>query len=45
MSFAEIVKACDEAIKGALLLDRNHLGTADLLAAIRERRMFLRRGK
>ena len=45
MSFAEIVKACDEAIKGALLVDRDHLGTADLLAAIRERRMFLRRGK
>jgi AAA+ superfamily predicted ATPase len=45
MSSAEIVKARDEAIKGALLLDRNRLGTADMLAAIRERRMFLRRGK
>lgn len=45
MSFAEIVKACDEAMKEALLHDRHELRTADLLAAIRERRVFLRRGK
>ncbi len=45
MSFAEIVKACDEAVKEALLRDRNELRTADLRAAIHERRNFLRRGK
>ena len=45
MSFAEIVKACDEALKEVLLRDRHELRTTDLLAAIRERRTFLRRGK
>jgi len=45
MSFAEIVKACDEGLKEVLLRDRHELRTADLLTAIRERRAFLRRGK
>jgi AAA+ superfamily predicted ATPase len=45
MSFAEIVKACDEAIKEALLLSRAEIRTADLLTAIRDRQSFLRRGK
>jgi len=45
MSFAEIVKACDEAMKEMLLQERDELRTADLLTAIRERRAFLKRGK
>jgi SpoVK/Ycf46/Vps4 family AAA+-type ATPase len=45
MSFAEIVRGCDEALKEVLLADRKELRTADLLAAIHERRTFLRRGK
>jgi hypothetical protein len=45
MSFAEIVKACDEAMKGALLLGRDELRTVDLLTAVRERQSFLRRGR
>ena len=45
MSFAEIVKACDEAVKDMLLNKRIELHTADLLKAIRERRVFLKRGK
>jgi SpoVK/Ycf46/Vps4 family AAA+-type ATPase len=45
MSFAEIVKSCDEALKEVLLRDRHELRTADVLTAISERRTFLRRGK
>ena len=45
MSFAEIVKACDEAVKEALLHGRHDMGTVELVTAIRERRAFLRRGR
>ncbi|MEI7731004.1 MAG: ATP-binding protein [Verrucomicrobiota bacterium] len=45
MSFAEIVKACDETIKEMLLRDRADVNTAELLAAIRERHTFLKRGQ
>jgi SpoVK/Ycf46/Vps4 family AAA+-type ATPase len=45
MSFAEIVKACDEATKELLMRNQHELRTADLFVAIRERRTFLRRGR
>lgn len=45
MSFGEIVKACDEATKECLLLNRHELKTDDLLRSVQERRSFLRRGK
>jgi hypothetical protein len=43
MSFAEVVRACDEAIKEVLIRGRGELKTEDVLRAIRERRAFLRR--
>lgn len=45
MSFGEIVKACDEAIKESLLQNRPQLATNDLVRSIQERRDFLRRGQ
>jgi AAA+ superfamily predicted ATPase len=45
MSFAEITKACDEAIKKVLLEDRHELRSEDLLSSIRERKTFLKRGR
>ena len=45
MSFGEVVKACDEALKECLLRGRAEVKTADLLSAIRERRAFQGRGK
>ncbi|OIQ86979.1 ATP-dependent zinc metalloprotease FtsH [mine drainage metagenome] len=41
LSFAEVVRACDEAIKSLLLEGQSDLKTADLLAALEERRAFL----
>ena len=43
LSYAEVVRACDEAIKFLLLEGRSDLKTADLLAALEERRTFLNR--
>jgi SpoVK/Ycf46/Vps4 family AAA+-type ATPase len=43
LSYAEVVRACDEAIKFLLLAGRSDLKTADLLAALEERRSFLNR--
>lgn len=45
MSFAEAVRACDEAIKEVLIRGRAELRTEDVLRAVRERRAFLHRGK
>lgn len=45
MSFAEVMRTCDEAIKEVLLRGRAELKTEDVLRAIRERRAFLRHGK
>lgn len=45
MSYAEIGKACNEAVKQMLLADRRTLTKAELLGALEERRMFLKRGK
>jgi SpoVK/Ycf46/Vps4 family AAA+-type ATPase len=43
LSYAEVVRACDEAVKLLLLEGRSDLKTADLLAALDERRAFLTR--
>jgi SpoVK/Ycf46/Vps4 family AAA+-type ATPase len=43
LSHAEVVRACDEAIKFLLLEGRPDLKSADLLAALNERRTFLSR--
>jgi SpoVK/Ycf46/Vps4 family AAA+-type ATPase len=43
LSYAEVVRACDEAIKFLLLEGRSDLKSADLLAALKERRAFLSR--
>lgn len=43
LSYAEVVRACDEAIKFLLLEGRSDLKSADLLAALKERRTFLSR--
>jgi AAA+ superfamily predicted ATPase len=45
MSFGEVVKACDEALKEGLLRGRAELRTSALVEAIRERRGFLGRRK
>lgn len=45
MNFGETVKACDEAIKECLLLNRQNLNTDDLVRSIQERRSFFRRGE
>ena len=45
MSFGEVVKACDEAMKECLLRGRQELKTDDLVRALKERRAFLHRGK
>lgn len=45
MSFGEVVKACDEALKEGLLRGRVELKTPDLVRALRERRAFQGRGK
>jgi SpoVK/Ycf46/Vps4 family AAA+-type ATPase len=45
MSFGEIVKACDEAMKECLLGNRQDLSTDDLVRSIRERRNFLRQSE
>lgn len=41
MSFADITRACEDAIKDALISDRNAVSNADLMAAIRERQSAL----
>jgi SpoVK/Ycf46/Vps4 family AAA+-type ATPase len=41
LSYAEITRACEEAVKEMLLLDRATLGTEMLLKALTERRLFL----
>lgn len=43
MSFAEVIRACDEAVKSLLLSGRSELTTDDLVRALEERRSFLRR--
>jgi SpoVK/Ycf46/Vps4 family AAA+-type ATPase len=43
LSFAEVTRACDEAIKSLLLAGRAELKTADLLQALEDRRAFLQR--
>jgi AAA+ superfamily predicted ATPase len=43
LSFAEVIRACDEALKSLLLGGRSELTTTDLLSALEERRTFLRR--
>ena len=45
MSYAEIIKACNEAVKQMLLADREILTTKELTGALTERRTFLKRGK
>ena len=45
MSYAEIIKACNEAVKQMLLADREILTTRELTEALTERRTFLKRGK
>jgi hypothetical protein len=45
MSFAEVARACDEAMKETLLKGRDELSTDDLKRAIRERRAFLGKAK
>jgi SpoVK/Ycf46/Vps4 family AAA+-type ATPase len=42
LSYAEIVKACDEAVKTMLLAGHEELGTAELLTALAERRAVAR---
>lgn len=44
MSYGEVIKACDESVKEALLHGRQELKTSDLLRAVRERRTFVRPG-
>ena len=43
LSFAEVVRACDEAIKTLLLSGRAELKTADIVHALDDRRAFLKR--
>lgn len=43
LSYADAVRACDEAIKSLLLEGRSDLKSADLLGALEERRTFLTR--
>lgn len=43
LSFAEITRVCEEAIKDMLLNDRRKLQTDDVLKVISERRLFLDR--
>lgn len=43
LSYAEVVRACDEAIKSLLLEGRANLTTGDLQLALKERRTFLNR--
>lgn len=43
LSFADVVRACDEAIKSLLLAGRAELKTGDLLGALEERRAFSNR--
>lgn len=45
MSFAEVARACDEAIKETLLQGRDAVTSVDLLKAIRERRAFLEKSR
>jgi AAA+ superfamily predicted ATPase len=45
MSYAEIVKACNEAVKQMLLNNREILTKKELIGALEERRTFLKRGK
>jgi len=45
MSFGEVVRACDEAMKECLLIKRQDLTTDDLVRSIQERRNFLRRAE
>lgn len=42
---AEIARACDEAAKEAVLADEREVATVGLLAAIRERRQMIPRGR
>ncbi|MBF0408958.1 MAG: ATP-binding protein [Candidatus Riflebacteria bacterium] len=42
MSFAEIIKTCDEAIKEMILGDKTEINTGNLVKALRERRAFLK---
>jgi SpoVK/Ycf46/Vps4 family AAA+-type ATPase len=43
LSFAEITRVCEEAIKDALLHDKPSITTSDVLRVISERRLFLNR--
>lgn len=43
MSYAEVVRACDEAVKSLLLAGRSELRTGDLIHALEERYTFLNR--
>ena len=43
MSYAEVVKACDEAVKGMLLAKRHELRAEDVARALEERKAHFRR--
>jgi len=43
LSYAEVTRACDEAVKSLLLGGREELKTADILHALEDRRAFLER--
>lgn len=43
LSFAEVIRACDEAFKTLLLSGRKQLATADVLHALEDRRTFYSR--
>lgn len=45
MSFADVTRACEDAIKEALMSDRTSVANADLMAAIRERKSALAENK
>lgn len=45
MSFADITRACEDAIKDALMSDRTSVANPDLMAAIRERKSALAENK
>lgn len=45
MSFADITRACEDAIKDAVISDRTAVTNADLMAAIRERKSALAENK
>ncbi len=45
VSFGEVVRACDEAMKECLLRKRDELRTEHLLRSLHERRSFLGRGR